>query len=230
MSYDVGNRRNRVVEMPRSIESRISTASPELKVPGTATEYLAALRENWRLAEAQLRRSYLLWLLAAALYALIRDHSITEFALGPVKVKSFGAVGKTLPIVMSTLSYSIIVLVTHNAIYERVHDTMMQKFSPLVYQADLEQPLHPPGSVVSGETSTWPFFGRPLRRIFSRIIDVKNLLIVFAPLVGTLLAIASLVIDFSGGIAIAAGVIAGLFSLYSIVLGAGLVHFYFSEP
>jgi hypothetical protein len=208
------------------IRERVASSLSELDAENGISEYHGAVRENWRLAEAQFRRTYFLWLLAAALFSLIHSHGISEFTLGPVKVTSLATVGRFLPVVMAALSYSVVVLATQIGVYEAVNLEVFKHRWPVAYTNNLEQPLCPPGSVVSPETATWHFYSREIAMALSKVLVVKNFVLVFAPLVGTLVSIAYLVADFRGVVAYAAAGVASLFALYTVALSAGFISFY----
>lgn len=215
----------------RSIQSRLEAASATFEDKDLQLSYLSALRDNWRYSEGLLRKSYTLWLLTAAVYTLLQSHGVGALTLGPVNVKNIDLVQKALPIVLAALNYSIVAFVTQNAIYEAVHDKFIKRFLPDLYHNDLEQALHPPGSVVSGESSTFPFFpGRTGTLLFS-VLAIKNFTIVLLPLVLTVAAIMSLLLDFGGRdpVAVLSAGLATLFCMYAIAITFGFARFYFSE-
>lgn len=106
--------------------------------------YLEAIMENWRDAEATMRRTLAFAGVLVVIFFLLAHAKNAEVSFGPLKLTNVAAVLTLIPTIVAILGNEWCDLGGNCEAYERVWDNLIARLMPSIYDNDLDVLLFPP--------------------------------------------------------------------------------------
>jgi len=136
-------------EEDRSLRAKIARAFPSPPTnQDAAKDFLVELRTNWRDTEKSISRMAVLIVGLAAVFEVVINNSASEATFMFIKLRNINSVAYAMPVLIAYLYYhvSYLFLVTHY--FMVVHDGVVKRTLPDIYDNDLEKLLAPANSLL----------------------------------------------------------------------------------